>query len=1075
MLIQASTVRITDATPPTAPTITPTAVSDTGIDVALTAQAVDIGSGVAGYRLEYKRTVDSSWTLDGAALSVAQFPRQITGLTPSTSYDFRCRATDYASNVGAFSATSSTSTQASGSLPLGTLALDGPATPEQIALVLPITGSLSQSFTAAVRVRLATIGVYQTVHPLLRVQPSYSNTPSAAFGGAIEDVFAGTIIDLSAGTSYDVEVTVTDGVTTVVKTLTTTTRALPAARGAVTVHIAGGSTSSQIATAWNAAPANAVVQIDGNCTFSSAAVLTTGGGGGQTKTLCCAPGVVLDRTTVGTFFVLSGAITDCNFEDITLQGNGVDQDGTVAVTYTTGWGVDTQALKQRLTFRRITATGIDRFIRLQNSEQSLYYDCSATGNNLWSNSPVDYLDTSRTWNDDGIMLAGRGNAAFNCTLIGFGDPIAYASHNSGGEQDVISAHVARCLIRNALDDCAEFDFCRRNITFIDNYCANIGGGCDSMDPLYGGPALIARNVFINPAWVNLHKWNSSGSGWLHYNNTYIATTKAVRNDQTAAFWYTANGGRTHKGYAHRNNIYIGPAGVGRTLWLDTFSSDPLDWTHNSWSRDLGHTLTNSEVFGSLAAAQSGVGNRTPVFGSFFSPNSRPFAQDNICEQNPFVNAVTLGATALTEYIGNAAPTIAAATQCRGNGIAIPGVTDGFSGPAPDRGALIAGRMQPAWGDRRVGPDYISSMAQYEVRAMSGPYAPASGLITMADITPQGPPGDNWVTGDPGTVKLAAVAHAWTTGAKGKGKKLFIPAQGGHKDTANNGAYTFDYDGNTAPNGWVTPLDISPLSAVFDRSINGGAGADQYTDGKWPSAHGYDGAVYVGATNCAYRFIGSSYSDNGAAWPTAWRYNLTTKVLTRLTDVPIPITGASYCTAYDEASGKIALIMPNKPSFAILRLSDHTWQVPTGTMVNGATEQTAAYDSLRQRIVLFGSSHIIYTMNWSTPSFVESTYTPTGATGTLNNTGVSAVYDAQRDVFWYWGGALISNISAIYEMNASTFAVTQHTFLSGATIPVDVGGSGFQGTFGRFIFMDEWRAIGMVHSTSTAAYVLKLPA
>ena len=36
---------------------------------------------------------------------------------------------------------------------------------------------------------------------------------------------------------------------------------------------------------------------------------------------------------------------------------------------------------------------------------------------------------------------------------------------------------------------------------------------------------------------------------------------------------------------------------------------------------------------------------------------------------------------------------------RGKGVAIPGVTDGFSGEAPDIGAIITGRPVPQYGDR----------------------------------------------------------------------------------------------------------------------------------------------------------------------------------------------------------------------------------------------------------------------------------------------------------------------------------------------------------------------------------------
>lgn len=84
--------------------------------MALTTPSTDAGSGVAGYRHEYKRTADSTWTLDNDLLQPVHFPRAISGLTASTQYDFRLRARDFAGNIGSFSSTSQATTSASSSI-----------------------------------------------------------------------------------------------------------------------------------------------------------------------------------------------------------------------------------------------------------------------------------------------------------------------------------------------------------------------------------------------------------------------------------------------------------------------------------------------------------------------------------------------------------------------------------------------------------------------------------------------------------------------------------------------------------------------------------------------------------------------------------------------------------------------------------------------------------------------------------------------------------------------------------------------------------------------------------------------
>lgn len=55
------------------------------------------------YELEYKRTVDSTWTVYSTALQAANFPVSISGLVAGTQYDVRCRARDLSGNAGAYS------------------------------------------------------------------------------------------------------------------------------------------------------------------------------------------------------------------------------------------------------------------------------------------------------------------------------------------------------------------------------------------------------------------------------------------------------------------------------------------------------------------------------------------------------------------------------------------------------------------------------------------------------------------------------------------------------------------------------------------------------------------------------------------------------------------------------------------------------------------------------------------------------------------------------------------------------------------------------------------------------------
>src|SRR5262245_28545187 len=144
-----------------------------------------------------------------------------------------------------------TTTQAAdiGSLPLGALVHDGPATPEQISLFLPVTGSLPQTATASVRYKPSSSASWTTGHPLFRIQPSFSTPPDV---GSVPDAFAWPIIDLVPGTSYDLEVSVTSGSVTDTRTASFRTRALPLSAGAPNKTISAGSSTATIQSAFDA-------------------------------------------------------------------------------------------------------------------------------------------------------------------------------------------------------------------------------------------------------------------------------------------------------------------------------------------------------------------------------------------------------------------------------------------------------------------------------------------------------------------------------------------------------------------------------------------------------------------------------------------------------------------------------------------------------------------------------------------------------------------------------------------------------------------------------------------------------
>jgi hypothetical protein len=676
-----------DTTPPSAPSsLSATTISASRIDLSWTASTDD--TAVTGYNVERCAGTGCSGFVEVYTPSATS--QSDTGLSASTLYRYRVRAHDAAGNLSSYSSIAQATTSAPGSLPVGTLVHDGHATPEQLALFIPVTGALTQSATVTVRYKASSSGTWITGHPMYRIQPSTSDTPAI---GSVPDAFAWPIIDLTPGTAYDVEATVSDGVTTEIQTQSFTTRALPSVANAANKTITAGSSQATIQTAFNGLNPGDVIEFqNGTYNINSVSIARNGTIGspiyirGQSRA-----GVILS----GANRVLQvGNSSDIVIENLTITGSGVDSDVNAT---SVGIEFGDSATITRLTVRNVTMTGVDRavgsagYVAPFTGSGFLIYDNTFIGNNLWTPA---FTDTNAGWDDDGIEIGGSGNVAFNNTLKGFGDSLSYASTSSGTTNTInIGVHFYRNDIRNSVDDLTEADHAFRNVSFYDNRSHN-SMSCVSLDPLYGGPLLFARNTCINVG-RQFGKWNSANSGQFVYNNTILVTTSryAVTAPTAEAGWYNAgNGDQNSLGY--RNNILVYRGSGTQTLRLDNGGYNPVDWSYNSWYPNLTFQFKGNG-FANLAAAQAGVSTTTPVFSGL----TKPFINDNITISNPWTTTITLGSDYQTEVTGTYTPTLSAGTTPKNSGVVIANITDGFSGAAPDRGSIIEGRAVPTFGDR----------------------------------------------------------------------------------------------------------------------------------------------------------------------------------------------------------------------------------------------------------------------------------------------------------------------------------------------------------------------------------------
>lgn len=544
------------------------------------------------------------------------------------------------------------------------------ATPEQIALHLPLLGELPDDATATVQYREAGRELWREGHPLLRVRPEFVT------GGAPTQpvpAFAGTIFDLSPGTSYEVELTINiPGARAEVLQSVLATRPLPAAAGAPTVTAAPGDDLQTIFDALTPGDvlelADGVYEVDGlsvNVEGTADAPIVIRGASRD--------GVVIRSAGTVLYMVVSSFLI---VENLTLDGAGVDSGTDASAKGVAFWDGHPHT---EVTIRHVTILGVDMGVIASGAiSRVLIYECILVGNNEWT---AEFIETNLTWNDDGIRIPGQGNCAFQNTLTAFGDSCAV-------KDGVFSAAVYfyRNRITMTGDDACEGDYATRNFGFYDNHVTNCAIAL-SLDPVWGGPLYYFRNIVINTT-RGPFKLNSTNSGFMIYNNTIVRTVGL-----TNWAWVQFNNGSL-RGWAYRNNVLVFAGDTGNLLAIESEGNDPVDFSNNGWFDDGSVWWTNSGgSYGSLSETRDGLPPTAPLFGD----STQRHEADIILDPEPFVDPIPLGPDHLTEVTVQFVPTLQEGTNAQGAGVAIPNVTDGFQGDAPDIGAIIAGRTPPTWG------------------------------------------------------------------------------------------------------------------------------------------------------------------------------------------------------------------------------------------------------------------------------------------------------------------------------------------------------------------------------------------
>lgn len=589
-------------------------------------------------------------------------------------------------------------------------------TPEQIA-VYSDASSFDASAYATLEYKLTSASTWRQGHPLYRVRP-----------GTADDAFAGCIFDLQPGQLYDVRVTFTDGSGSVQEQAQFSTRRLPADVSSQSATTTVSSLSDFETAINNANPGDVIELSDGTYSLSSTISINGISGTaanpiyirGESKA-----GTIINRSSAGRVFSIAGN-SYCEhlvFENMTMDAGYAPEAGSNG-----GSGTDSIKIGQvapliepeYISFRNLVISGSPMGIKPSGGtggnliNNILVYNCTMTGTKSWIDANI------ASSGSDGVRLAGKGNCVWNNTMEGYGDSIAFAHSNDEAVGTLECNYAYRNYLRNSHDNVIELDHAQRLHAFYDNYCENLNTGpsqSDNATTNHYGPSYVFRNIFVNIA-RRLLKANSGGiggepawQGWHWYNNTCVRA-KGDPGSVSENTGYAQSGGTRNNRFAFRNNIFISRETSGK-LWNQRLtdgrdSPHYFDTTHNAWyqtdreiewqnSARVGFANVNDAIAGSPIAFGSDSHNVLYPAGSGLVASTRFHEHDAVSEYNPFTNTLTLGADTLTEVTGMTTLEIDAASNLKNAGTPIPGITDGYSGAAPDIGAIIEGRGAPNWG------------------------------------------------------------------------------------------------------------------------------------------------------------------------------------------------------------------------------------------------------------------------------------------------------------------------------------------------------------------------------------------
>ncbi len=284
-----------------------------------------------------------------------------------------------------------------------------------------------------------------------------------------------------------------------------------------------------------------------------------------------------------------------------------------------------------------------------------------------------------------VKVYGQGHVVAHNYVANFHDAIDNATFGNPspvpGEYGASVDFYGNDMFNNT-DNCIELDGGVHNMRAFDNRCVNTAQMAYSTQPIFGGPAYIYRNISYNTAAAGALKLLDNPSGVLVYNNTFIGSAGALGPASNIHF---------------RNNLFVGDGWKRPLFQVKTFT--PYS---TSDYNGFGPNPVPGSFAWDLPPFDSANGGRTHKTYDTLADYQKGSGQDQ--------HSISIGRDAFVHvtptdesdppklYLPESLDfRLRPGSAAIDKGTLLPTITDGFTGRAPDLGALELGTAPPHYG------------------------------------------------------------------------------------------------------------------------------------------------------------------------------------------------------------------------------------------------------------------------------------------------------------------------------------------------------------------------------------------